>query len=64
MTEAVFESCDMSLDDPIYVYGEPSVDSTATIADITAGTYYFICSIGGHCDAGMKIKVPHTACTI
>lgn len=56
VTEAVYESCDTSLDDPVHVYGEPSVDSTATIADLTTGTYYFICS-GGHCDAGMKIKV-------
>ena len=41
----------------MYVWGEPSVDNSATIDGLVSGSYYFICSIAGHCDAGMKIKV-------
>ena len=42
---------------PLYVWGEPSVDNSATIDGLVPGSYYFLCSIAGHCDAGMKIKV-------
>ena len=55
MTEDVFDSCDLSTA-PLHIWGDPSVDNSATIY-VTPGTYYFICAVSGHCDAGMKIKV-------
>ena len=52
----MFRSCDIAAG-PLYVWGEPSVDNSATIDGLVPGSYYFLCSIAGHCDAGMKIKV-------
>ena len=39
------------------MWGEPSVDNSATLSDLAPGEYYFICTVSGHCDAGMKISV-------
>ena len=33
------------------------MDTTVLLTDLQPGNYYFICSIAGHCDAGMKIEV-------
>lgn len=56
VTEDVYQSCDAAASS-LYVWGEPSVDNSATIDGLVPGSYYFLCSIAGHCDAGMKIKV-------
>ena len=52
----MYRSCDIAAGS-LYVWGEPSVDNSATIDGLVPGSYYFLCSIAGHCDAGMKIKV-------
>ena len=52
----MFESCDVS-EEPLLVWREPSVDSSATIEGLLPGEYFFLCSVAGHCDAGMKIRV-------
>ena len=56
VTEDVYTSCDVA-GGSLYVWGEPSVDNSAAIDNLVPGSYYFICSIAGHCDAGMRIKV-------
>ena len=33
------------------------MDNSASLSDLTPGAYYFICSVPGHCDAGMKLTV-------
>ena len=33
------------------------MDQTVTVEHLTPGRYYFICSVAGHCSAGMKVKV-------
>ena len=52
----MYETCDVSAT-PLYTWGNPSVDNKATIPYLNPGTYYFICSVSGHCDAGMKLEV-------
>lgn len=39
------------------VWADPSVDSSVIISHLVPGSYYFICGVSGHCDAGMKIEV-------
>ena len=39
------------------MWGEPSVDNSVALTDLTPGTYYFMCTVSGHCDAGMKLQV-------
>ena len=56
VAEEVFDTCNLSVP-PLYEWGEPSVDNSASISSLTPGTYYFICAVSGHCDAGMKIQV-------
>ncbi len=56
VTEDTFTLCNTS-HVPLHVWGEPSVDNRADIGYLSPGTYYFICSVAGHCSAGMKIKV-------
>ena len=56
MTKEVYDSCNTAAI-PLQVWGDPSVDNSVTLEDLSPGTYYFICSVSGHCDAGMKIKV-------
>ena len=56
VAEEVFDTCDLSVP-PLYEWGEPSVDNSASISSLTPGTYYFICAVSGHCDTGMKIQV-------
>lgn len=52
-------SCDTEAT-PLHVWGEPSVDNSVTLGHFTPGTYYFLCSVSGHCDAGMKLQVTVT----
>ena len=33
------------------------MDTAIQLTDIQPGKYFFICSIAGHCDAGMKVAV-------
>ena len=54
--EETYETCNIA-NEPLHIWGIPSVDTTVQITDLQPGSYYFICSIAGHCDAGMKIKV-------
>ena len=55
-----FEACK---EDGGQMWSTKSVFNTATplpyfaLMPSVAGTYYFICSIGGHCEAGQKVKV-------
>lgn len=51
-----YEICDV-VKDPLFMWGIPSVDTTVSITNLQPGTYYFLCSIAGHCSAGMKITV-------
>ena len=52
----MYDSCDVTAE-PLFEWGAPSVDNSASLSDLTPGTYYFICSVPGHCDAGMKLIV-------
>ncbi len=56
VTDAVFDSCDLS-DHPLHVWGLPSVDNSVSIQGLDPGDFYYLCAVAGHCDAGMKIKV-------
>ena len=56
VTEDVYDSCDVAAE-PLFEWGAPSVDNSASLSDLTPGTYYFICSVPSHCDAGMKLIV-------
>lgn len=49
-----YEMCDV-VKDPLFIWADPSVDTTVSITNLQPGTYYFLCSIAGHCSAGMKI---------
>ena len=42
------------------MWGNPSVDNSVSLSDLTPGTYYFTCVVSGHCDAGMKLQVTVT----
>ena len=42
---------------PVHIWGDPSVDTAVQLTNLQPGDYFFICSIAGHCDAGMKIAV-------
>ena len=63
VTEDVYSNCNLAADS-LYIWGEPSVDNRAIIDGLVPGTYYFICSVAGHCDAGMKIKVSRVSSTL
>ncbi len=56
MSKEAFDSCDVATT-PLHNWGDPSVDNSATISHLSPGTYYFVCSVSGHCDAGMKIQI-------
>ena len=56
VSEDIFDSCDLTTD-PLVVWGDPSVDNSATISHLVPGSYYFMCAVSGHCDAGMKLNV-------
>ncbi len=56
VSKEVYDNCDISAT-PLHTWGVPSVDSNATIPYLSAGNYYFICTVSGHCDAGMKLEV-------
>jgi len=55
VTEEAYRSCDPSLT-PLLVWRDSSVDQIVRIEHLMAGSYYFLCSVAGHCSAGMKIK--------
>ena len=42
---------------PLHTWGNPSVDGNVLIPDLQPGSYYFLCGVAGHCNAGMKIEV-------
>jgi uncharacterized cupredoxin-like copper-binding protein len=54
--EATYESCDINAD-PLYVWAIPSVDTSVQLTNLQPGNYFFICSVAGHCDAGMKVAM-------
>ena len=51
-----YDVCDVT-SEPLHIWGIPSVDTSVPLTDLQPGRYYFLCSIAGHCDAGMKIEV-------
>lgn len=51
-----FDACDLAAD-PLMVWADPSVDNSVTISHLVPGSYYFICGVSGHCDAGMKLEM-------
>lgn len=56
VSQEAFDSCDVS-SVPLYTWGSPSVDNSVTIPHLSPRTYYFLCTVSGHCDAGMKLQV-------
>ena len=36
---------------------EPSYSGEVYITELTPGDHYFVCSVSGHCNAGMRITV-------
>ena len=54
--EEAYETCDTSRE-PLHIWGIPSVDTSVPLTNLQPGTYYFLCSVAGHCDAGMRITV-------
>ena len=56
MTSSQYESCDLTTP-PLHEWGQPSVDNSVTISDLSPGVYHYYCSVAGHCDAGMKLQV-------
>ena len=36
---------------------EPAYSGEVYITKLTPGDHYFVCSVGGHCNAGMRITV-------
>ncbi len=56
VSKDAFDSCDVS-SLPLHNWGDPSVDNGATIPYLSPGSYYFLCTVSGHCDAGMKLEV-------
>ena len=56
VTQEAFLSCDLSASS-LHIWAIPSVDTTVPISNLQAGSYYFLCTVAGHCDAGMKIEV-------
>ena len=51
VTPAAYASCSAAR--PLKVYS----NGNSLVRLSRRGTYYFICGIPGHCDAGMKMKV-------
>lgn len=56
VTSLQYESCDLTTL-PLHEWGQPSVDNSVIISDLSPGVYYYYCSVAGHCDAGMKLQV-------
>ena len=56
MNKAAFDKCDVR-SAPLVEWARASVSSSFTISNLTIGTHYFVCSVGGHCLAGMKVRV-------
>ena len=56
VTEEAYETCDISIQ-PLHIWAISSVDTAVQLTDLQPGSYYFLCTIAGHCDAGMKIEV-------
>ena len=39
------------------IWADPSVGNSVAVTTLQPGTYYFLCGVSGHCDAGMKVQV-------
>ena len=56
MTKDKYDACDMS-GSPLKEWSRGTVGESVTISGLAPGRYYFVCSIAGHCDLGMKIAI-------
>ena len=56
VTRDAFKSCNIAAV-PLVIWADPSVGNSVAVTSLQPGTYYFLCAVSGHCDAGMKVQV-------
>lgn len=56
MSKTAYDQCDIA-SPPLKEWARSSVTGTVAVSRLAPGTYYFICAVGGHCGAGMKVTV-------
>eukprot|EP00117_Sycon_ciliatum_P037364 scpid335/ scgid27970/ Fibrocystin-L; Polycystic kidney and hepatic disease 1-like protein 1 len=56
VSKSGYDSCDV-VARPLVEWARASVARSLTISNLTVGRHYFLCSVSGHCLAGMKVEV-------
>lgn len=56
MSRVAYDDCDITTS-PLKEWARPSVTGSVVISGFAPGSYYFVCAVGGHCAAGMKVAV-------
>jgi plastocyanin len=56
VTKVAYDDCDIS-SPPLKEWARASVAGSVVVSGLAPGSYYFICAVGGHCQAGMKVTL-------